>query len=506
MKKMLMILTLAPWLCTAATVNLTNHTTLVKTPTADAHAATKLYVDTSASTNLGAFSNLVAATYLRLDGTTNMTGPLDLGGQVQTNSSSIFFNVGTGLSIVPQAAIGPWPDLLRIYGYGMGLGGGIIWNSSFDGAGSGLDADLFDGFDHVVFGMLASNQTWTGTNEFTDHIHVIDPEDDSDAASAGWVRGLFAGGEFLYASANVSSVNASNFTFVTSIPASSVRTYTNPAAGSYIGTVMSTGKYYTAYSPMTVNAYLSISSGNATVTPELYYSLDGTNYLGDYDCPAQTLSGTSPKLYSWVISFPTITETSGFYIVRRFKVATAGSSPNITFYVGTNTTSGTNSASHVAFSTPPATDLGVRGATNFVAAGASATYDTATRVLTATGLAVLAGNQTIAGTNYFSGGLNVGGTSTNAELLVTAGLTLGGVRNTAWPASGGGFVVTNLNTASADVTFTLPAPGTSFYVMAKTNAANWLYVVYGSTTSSVAGTATVKAYPDTTLTLWNVEY
>ena len=118
------------------------------------------------------------------------------------------------------------------------------------------------------------------------------------------------------------------------------------------------------------------------------------------------------------------------------------------------------------------------------------------------------------------GGLSVAGVS-NAILNRTFGGS--GTTGTVYSAAGdagkylladgtwgtptsAGFVVTNLDTTSGNVTFTLPAPGTSFYVLSKTNSANWLYVVYGTTTSSVAGTASVKAYPDVILSLWRVEY
>jgi hypothetical protein len=138
--------------------------------------------------------------------------------------------------------------------------------------------------------------------------------------------------------------------------------------------------------------------------------------------------------------------------------------------------------------------LTVAGVSNAIIAAGDVRYDVA-------GAAVNASNGVLA---HVFAGVGTTGTVTAAAGTATDYLA----RNGSWTAlpSSAGFVVTNLDTTSANVTFTLPAPGTSFYVLSKTNSANWLYVVYGTTTSSVAGTASVKAYPDVILSLWRVEY
>jgi len=138
--------------------------------------------------------------------------------------------------------------------------------------------------------------------------------------------------------------------------------------------------------------------------------------------------------------------------------------------------------------------LTVAGVSNAIIAAGDVRYDVA-------GAAVNASNGVLA---HVFAGVGTTGTVTAAAGTATDYLA----RNGSWTAlpSSAGFVVTNLDTTSGNVTFTLPAPGTSFYVLSKTNSANWLYVVYGTTTSSVAGTASVKAYPDVILSLWRVEY
>ena len=198
------------------------------------------------------------------------------------------------------------------------------------------------------------------TNEIdltsTAHVHVSDPTDGEDVANAAWTRSLLSGGQYLYASTNVNPHNASNYTFrVTLDTNNSTRTYSDPAADEYVGTVMTTQRYFTVYSPMSVNAYLGGESGGSiSICPEFYYSYDGTNYLGDWDAAAQTVVAGSSNLYQWIISFPTITATNdtGFFVVRRFKIAANSPAKDLYVYVGGST------PSHIAFGVPPATDAG----------------------------------------------------------------------------------------------------------------------------------------------------
>jgi hypothetical protein len=188
---------------------------------------------------------------------------------------------------------------------------------------------------------------------------------------------------------------------------------------------MSTARYTTVNSPIVVNAYLGRStnpSDAASVHPEIYYTYDGTNLLGDWESQPQTLAGGS-NLYQWVVSFPTIqaTNAAGVYVVRRFKIDTVNSAPVVTFYGG-----GTSTASHISFTVPPSQDasLGVRGATNVVtSSGQYGTYDTATRVLTLPAGVV---------TNTATGVTLTGTLTPTNSLTVTNSLQLGDIAAATW--------------------------------------------------------------------------
>lgn len=218
----------------------------------------------------------------------------------------------------------------------------------------------------------------TNVLDFTNaHVRVSNPTDGTDAANADWTRKLLAGGQFFYACTNVNPVNTNFYELcIASNSVNASRLYTNPTNGQYVGTVMTTDKYFSVISPMSVNAYLGASANTINVHPEFYYTYDGTNLLGDWPVQAQTIT-TGSNLYTWVIAFPTITatNTTGFYLVRRFKVDSNPNNRNLTFYLSGST------PSHIAFATAPTTDLGIRGATGIVA-GASDSYNTTTRVMT----------------------------------------------------------------------------------------------------------------------------
>ena len=214
------------------------------------------------------------------------------------------------------------------------------------------------------------------------HVEVPTPLDGNDAAQVDWVNSLFAGGTFLYACTNINPYNTNFYVFSPNLnPVNSSRVYVNPSVDDYIGTVMTTQRYFTVYSHATVNAYMGVSANpdTASVHPEFYYSYDGTNLLGDYESETKTLS-TGSNLFVRTISYATITATNdiGFFIVRKFKVDTAYHDPTITIYLGGST------PSHISFTTPPETDLGIRGGTNIVTSNSSDTgsYNTITRTLT----------------------------------------------------------------------------------------------------------------------------
>lgn len=213
----------------------------------------------------------------------------------------------------------------------------------------------------------------------------------NEIPSAGWVRGLFQNGVTYYNSTNVATGFTNSdfpniFVYSTNLPNSRARGYTNTAltAGNYVGTAVVTNRITTLTGPVVVDSYLGFtSSGSPSLTlhPEIYYSYDGTNWLGDWSAANETITLGQTNLYSWVVSVPTTisTNSTGFYVARRFKVgASSGLLASTTLWVttGTNTVSGTSSGSHIMLP-------------GSASAGGSAT---------------LVGNQTFTGSNVFSGG------------------------------------------------------------------------------------------------------
>jgi len=233
----------------------------------------------------------------------------------------------------------------------------------------------------------------------------------NEFVSAQWVRGLLSGGEILYNNTNRHPVNTTYYqaaNLTNDDP--QVRYYTNTGAGNYLGTgIMSTQRFTTVYSPMVVDIHLSMSGGGAATTlhPEFYYTYDGTNLLGDYECGDQSLVNGSTNLYSFVISFPTIesTNSAGFYVVRRVKVEAQAGANTI---VGVHGSGGT--PSHISFQNPPDSDfsLGARGALVIDYSGCPAitnsVYDTNTRTFTLQGpdVAAKSSNQVFTGLNEFT--------------------------------------------------------------------------------------------------------
>jgi hypothetical protein len=254
------------------------------------------------------------------------------------------------------------------------------WNI---GTPTGSGASL-TGITAAQVGAVSTNDTGfvnlTGAT-----VQVSSPVNGKDVANADWVRSLFSGGYLLYSSTNVSAVDATAFQFLALQPAANaVRTYNAVTQNQYIGSVITTSRFTTVYSPITVNAYIGQSAAGpdaVTVKPEIYYSYDGTNWLGDWDGQAQTITAGS-NLYQWAISFPTIisTNSTGVWIKRVFKVASQTSTPDVSIYMGGTT------PSHIGFTAPPELDpsLGARGATGIrTQDGASTgTYDAVNRMLT----------------------------------------------------------------------------------------------------------------------------
>lgn len=228
--------------------------------------------------------------------------------------------------------------------------------------------------------------------------------------NASWVRGLFNNGAVLYAGPGVrtDATNGSSgqvmYLFTNTIPATSSRKYAIPNAGDYVGSVMTSNALTFVQGPIYVHAFLQSSNGNGgqsiSVHPEIYYSYDRTNWQGDFSANDQVIA-TGTNLYEWVISFPAITSTNstGFWIERRFKVgaATGATHPDLYFHLGTNFASGINDASHISFSGPSS----------------------------GTGNAYLANDQTFTGSNTFNGAINAASNINANRITATNRLTIG---------------------------------------------------------------------------------
>jgi hypothetical protein len=147
---------------------------------------------------------------------------------------------------------------------------------------------------------------------------------------------------------------------------------------------MTTQRFTTVEGPIDVQSWFSYNvnpSSSVTLHPEIYYTYDGTNLLGDYECGNQTLLDVAgSNLMTFTVHFPTIqsTNSDGFYIYRRYRVGVQVGNPDVTFHILTNANS-----SHIVI---PANQmdqsLGTRGATNAVLDSIYSTYDSASRVLT----------------------------------------------------------------------------------------------------------------------------
>lgn len=183
-----------------------------------------------------------------------------------------------------------------------------------------------------------------------------------ELATAGWVRSLLNNGTFLYNSTNVvgTAFDASTYLYVANTPTNGSRSYT-PAAGDYIGTVMTTQRFEQVIGPVHIASYFTSSGGAAsaqyTLHPEIYYTYDTNSavLLGDYTAAPQAIThGAITNEYDFVVSFPTIVNTNtpgnGFYLVRRFKIDTKTGTDTLKLSLGTNGVN--NTPAHIDFTQP----------------------------------------------------------------------------------------------------------------------------------------------------------
>ena len=247
----------------------------------------------------------------------------------------------------------------------------------------------------------------------------------NELVTAEWARKNFGStGSQLYNSTNVvgTAFDASTYLYVPGIQTTGSRTYASGVLtpNSYFGSVMTTNRYLQVNSPVMVGAYFTSEGGPANsaykVHPEVYYCYDTNSsvLLGDYDTGGQTIThGAITNRYDWVISFPPIvsTNSTGFYLVRRFKVDTQVGTDSLKLTVGTNAVViGTGST--ISFTQPASAGA------NWVASGTtnSALVGTASlNALVATNSITLNGSTITS----WPGGVTITFVSTNYPVLTT---------------------------------------------------------------------------------------
>lgn len=345
------------------------------------------------------------------------------------------------------------------------LGGG-----AFYGDGSGLTNLTAHFATNASDGFLIASTNYVGANYLklvggtvsgavTSTSTTTNSPSSTELATAGWVRSLFNNGVLDYVTTNIdtAATNAGTagqpvYKFATTIPASASRSYVNPAAGTYVGSVMTTNTFQFLQGPVEVNGYFQFPSGGGnaiTLHPEIYYSYDKTNWQGDYEASGQALVAGNTNLYQWVVSFPAITSTNstGFYLQRRYKIDSKGGSPTLTVLIGTNIASGTANAGHISFSGPNSGN----------------------------GNAYLANDQTFTGTNTFTKPINA--TTINASTFNVGTLTL-----------------TNPPTLDLSASTNLPGSGVTSAVTNAINATNLYGLVHYSTNLSTMAPDFNKVY------------
>lgn len=226
----------------------------------------------------------------------------------------------------------------------------------------------------------------------------------NELPTAGWVRGLFGGfGVTYYVSTNetlFTNTDAATivYAFQTATQYYALRTYVDPANGTYFGSVSTTNKFLQINSGITINSYLEATGGGGSagpqVKPEIYLSYDGTNWdIGDWDAQPQYIPEGATNLYTWVVANPAYTSTNaaGFYVERRFKMVTqTAPASTVNFHLGGNR--------------PSHMDLSAED--------------------TSSGNAYLAANQTFTGSNNFQGGATVNGARVITNILGSGIITV----------------------------------------------------------------------------------
>lgn len=196
--------------------------------------------------------------------------------------------------------------------------------------------------DSVV---MASGATMTGRLATSIDQTSVAPAN-NDLVSAAWVRGLAMSGQEWYFTSSVTNGfgnKTTNFVaLASSIPGSA---FTNALASplssnAYLAGGITTNTYTALRSPITLDAYMARSGGNAAsvlpVHPEIYYVYAGTtNHLGDWSVPDQMITATTPTRYTWVVAFPEPSITGSVRVIAYMKSGTvSGPSAGLNIYGG----------------------------------------------------------------------------------------------------------------------------------------------------------------------------
>lgn len=465
-------------------------------PNSGTNRANTLWIDTQSSVADGSYQALILGYFdlrkLFINGSLNVTGAV---------TGLSFTGDGSGITNLPAAS--------SVAASNVFSGGQLPLGTVSGGLDSSIAGPMLTTngtarfYSYNAGGLTNLQPAGMASGTFSVPLYTSDSSTtnaplDNQLVAARWVRNLFNVGADYFSTTNiVSGTNADTpgqplYSFQATIPQPAAIQYTTAdylTNNGYFASIVTTNTFQAFSGNAVQDAYLAFTGGGGGPTlsmhPEIYYSYDKTNWLGNFSAQATTIIPGQTNLYQWAIGVPLITSTNaqGFYIQRRYKVnsVTGTGLRTLTILRGTNLISGPTTAAHVTMESPTAT----------------------------TGNAFLAANQTFTGTNTFS--QTIQGTATNATTS-TWSTNLAAPSLTAWsgptnslamsyPASWNTYTmtsdisVTNLTDVSAGV------PGAAVFILTNSAASNCTarfpasWVAYGASivSSSVTVTAAKKA-------------
>jgi hypothetical protein len=184
----------------------------------------------------------------------------------------------------------------------------------------------------IVGAVQRTGDTMTGSLTTTvDHLTTAPAG--NELVSATWVRSLaMSGAEWYFTPTVTNGFGEKTANFVALSGSLYANAFTNVIASpvtstTYLAGGVTTNLYTALRSPITLDAYMARSGGNASTTipvhPEIYYIYNGTtNHLGDWSVPDQTITATTPTRYQWVVPFVEPSITGSVRIVAYIKSGT----------------------------------------------------------------------------------------------------------------------------------------------------------------------------------------